>query len=48
VYGNAWAMAWVVHQATRSPLELFDANRFYPRPSSFAAGLALDCIAEWT
>jgi hypothetical protein len=38
VYGNAWAMAWVVHQATRSPLELFDANSFYPRPSSFARG----------
>lgn len=36
VYGNAWAMAWVVHQATRSPLHLFDANSFYPRPSSFA------------
>jgi hypothetical protein len=36
VYGNAWAMAWVVHQATRSPLHLFDANSFFPRPSSFA------------
>lgn len=36
VYGNAWAMAWVVHQAARSPLELFEANSFYPRPSSFA------------
>jgi hypothetical protein len=36
VYGNAWAMAWVVHQATRSPLDLFDANSFYPRSSSFA------------
>lgn len=36
VYGNAWAMAWVVHQATRSPLDLFQANSFYPRPDSFA------------
>ena len=36
VYGNAWAMAWVVHQAVRSPLHLFDANSFHPRPSSFA------------
>jgi hypothetical protein len=36
VYGNAWAMAWVVHQATRNPLDLFEANSFYPRPSSFA------------
>jgi len=36
VYGNAWAMAWVVHQAARSPLHLFDANSFHPRPSSFA------------
>jgi hypothetical protein len=36
VYGNAWAMAWVVHQATRSPLDLFDANSFHPSASSFA------------
>ena len=36
VYGNAWAMAWLVHQAVRSPLHLFDANSFHPRPSSFA------------
>jgi hypothetical protein len=36
VYGNAWAMAWVVHQATRRPLHLFDANSFYPRSSTFA------------
>lgn len=36
VYGNAWAMAWLVHQAARSPLHLFDANSFYPRTSSFA------------
>jgi hypothetical protein len=35
VYGNAWAMAWLVHQAVRSPLHLLDANSFYPRTSSF-------------
>lgn len=29
-------MAWLVHQASRSPLHLFDANSFHPRPSSFA------------
>jgi hypothetical protein len=36
VYGNAWAMAWLVHQAARDPLHLFEANSFHPRPSSFA------------
>ena len=36
VYGNAWAMAWLVHQAALSPQHLFEANSFHPRPSSFA------------
>jgi hypothetical protein len=36
VYGNAWAMAWLVHQAAADPLHLFDANSFHPRPASFA------------
>ena len=27
---NEWALAWVAHQAPRSPLHLFDANIFYP------------------
>jgi len=33
---NAWAMAWVVHQAPRDPLHLFDANIFYPEPRTLA------------
>src|SRR3954468_14231197 len=33
---NAWAMAWVVHQAPRHPLQLFDANIFYPEPRTLA------------
>jgi hypothetical protein len=35
-YGNAWALAWVVHQAVRDPLHLFDANGFHPLPNSLA------------
>ena len=33
---NAWALAWVVHQAPRDPLHLFDANIFYPEPRTLA------------
>ena len=33
---NAWAMSWVAHQLVREPLELFDANTFYPLPRSLA------------
>ena len=36
VYGNSWAMAWVVHQLGRAPLDLFDANIFHPVPQAFA------------
>lgn len=31
-----WAMAWVVHQAARAPLHLFDANIFYPERNTLA------------
>jgi hypothetical protein len=33
---NAWALAWVVHQAPRDPLHLFDGNIFYPEPRTLA------------
>jgi hypothetical protein len=33
---NAWALAWVVHQAPRDPLHLFDANIFHPEPRTLA------------
>ena len=33
---NAWAMSWVAHQLVHEPLELFDANTFYPLPLSLA------------
>ena len=33
---NAWAMAWVVHQAPRDPLHLFDANIFHPERRTLA------------
>src|SRR5919109_4711979 len=33
---NAWILAWVVHQAPRDPLHLFDANIFYPEPRTLA------------
>src|SRR4029077_13618480 len=33
---NAWALAWVVHQAPRDPLHLFDANIFYPEKRTLA------------
>lgn len=36
VYGNAWAMAWVVHQLGTDPLHLYDANVFHPVPHAFA------------
>ena len=35
-FGNAWALAWVVHQAVRDPLHLFDANGFHPLSGSLA------------
>lgn len=33
---NAWILAWVVHQLPRDPLQLFDANIFYPEPRTLA------------
>ena len=33
---NAWALAWVAHQAPRDPLHLFDANIFYPEKRTLA------------
>lgn len=27
---NAWAVSWIAHQLPRAPLDLFDANMFYP------------------
>ena len=34
---NAWILAWVVHQAPRNPLHLFDANIFHPEPRTMEA-----------
>jgi hypothetical protein len=36
VLGNSWAMAWVVRQAVRDPLHLYDANLYYPYEHSLA------------
>jgi hypothetical protein len=36
VLGNAWALAWVVHQAGADPRHLFDSNMYYPHPGSLA------------
>lgn len=36
VFGNIWALAWVVHQAARDPLRLFDSNMFFPYTLSLA------------
>ena len=33
---TAWEIAWVGHAMLHSPLHLFDANAFYPRPLSLA------------
>ena len=33
---NEWIMAWVVHQLPRDPLQLFDANIFYPAKDTLA------------
>jgi hypothetical protein len=34
VLGNAWAMAFVVHQAVADPLHIADANIYWPHPGS--------------
>jgi hypothetical protein len=33
---NEWAIAWVVHQAPRAPLRLYDGNIFYPERHTLA------------
>jgi hypothetical protein len=33
---HEWIMAWVVHQAVRDPVHLFDANIFYPERRTLA------------
>ena len=33
---NEWALAWVVHQAPRAPLSLYDGNIFYPERDTLA------------
>jgi len=33
---NEWALAWVVHQAPRAPLRLYDGNIFYPERDTLA------------
>lgn len=35
-YSNMWVIAWVVHQAVRDPLNLFEANIYYPHRHSLA------------
>lgn len=36
VFGNTWALAWVVHQGFRDPLHLFEANLYYPHRRGLA------------
>jgi hypothetical protein len=38
---NTWIVAWVIHQAPRAPLHLFNANIFYPEPNTLAYSEAL-------
>lgn len=33
---NEWTIAWVAHQSIRDPLQLFDANIFYPERDTLA------------
>ena len=33
---NAWAVSWIAPQLPRNPLDLFDANMYYPHEQSFA------------
>jgi hypothetical protein len=42
---NAWTLAWDVHQLTRDPLRLFQANNFYPYPNTLAYSENLLAIA---
>jgi hypothetical protein len=38
---GVWRLAWVAHQLPRSPLQLFDANMFYPERKTLAYSDAL-------
>jgi hypothetical protein len=38
---NEWALAWFAHQAPRNPLQLFEANIFYPEPHTLAYSEAM-------
>ena len=32
----SWILAWVTHQLTSNPFQLFESNTFYPYPNSLA------------
>jgi PA14 domain-containing protein len=38
---NEWTLAWVVHQAPRAPLRLYEANIFYPEHDTLAYSEAM-------
>ena len=38
---NQWTIAWFAHQAPRAPLQLYDANIFYPERSTLAYSEAM-------
>lgn len=40
-YSHVWGLAWVVRQAVRDPLHLFDSNMYWPHPQSLAYGESL-------
>ena len=42
---NSWTLAWDVHQLTRDPLGLFQANNFHPYPNTLAYSENLLAIA---
>ncbi len=33
---NEWIIGWIAHQLPRAPLQLFDANIFFPEPNTLA------------
>jgi hypothetical protein len=40
-YSHVWGLAWVVRQAVRDPLHLFDSNMYWPHLQSLAYGESL-------
>ena len=46
---NEWIIAWVQHQLPRHPLQLFQANIFYPAPDTlaFSEPLIVPAILGW-